>query len=63
MNAHDVLDVNDAAAYLKRSRRAIYTAVSRKRLPVRRWGRRLVFLRCDLEAFLRALPTGRDEQR
>lgn len=50
-----LLNANEAASYLKMTRRALYMAVSRGQVPVIRWGRRLRFRVADLEAFMNGL--------
>ena len=52
----DVLSVLDVARRLGWSEPATRRAVERGQIPARRWGRRVVILREDLEAHLRALP-------
>jgi hypothetical protein len=38
-------------------RTSIYTAIKSRKLPVRKFGRRTLVLRGDLEAFIASLPT------
>jgi len=51
-----VLSVPEAAELLGWTELATRRAIERGQLPARRWGRRVVILREDLEAHLRALP-------
>jgi excisionase family DNA binding protein len=51
-----VLTVADVAALIGRSPKAVRHAIRRRQIPARRWGGRVVILREDLEAHLRALP-------
>lgn len=39
-----------------RSRNQVYMAVRRGQLPARKWGRRVVFLKTEVEAYLAQLP-------
>lgn len=50
------IGVHEAAEILGRTINAIYIAVRQGRLPARKWGRRLIFLRHELEQFLHQLP-------
>ena len=52
----DNLAVSDAAAFLNRTEAAIYRLVARRQIPYRKYGRRLVFRRSELEQYLEALP-------
>ncbi len=38
------------------SRNQVYMAVRRGQLPARKWGRRVVFLKTEVEAYLAQLP-------
>lgn len=51
-----LLTVRDVAQMLSTTEKAVYTLVQRRRIPYRKFGKRLVFLREDLEEFLRSLP-------
>jgi excisionase family DNA binding protein len=48
----DVLDVREAAEFLKMGRNAVYEAVSRNEIPHRRIGRSIRFSRAALLAWL-----------
>jgi hypothetical protein len=50
-----ILDVRACAAFLGTSEKLIRARAARKCLPVRHWGGRLIFLRAELEEFLRML--------
>ena len=50
------LNVYAAAQLLGTSPTGLYKLVRRRRIPFRRSGRRLIFLRGELERFLRELP-------
>lgn len=54
--ATEVLDVAACAAFLGTTEIAIRARVRRRQLPFRRFGRRIVFLRAELTAYLAALP-------
>jgi excisionase family DNA binding protein len=56
MRMRDYLTVDDVARILGRSKKAIHHLVSRGRLPHRRLGRRVIFIRKELEEFLDGLP-------
>jgi excisionase family DNA binding protein len=51
-----VLTVKDMAALLGCSEQAVYKQVSRQALPHRRLGRKVIFLRLEVEAYLNGLP-------
>ena len=51
-----VLDINDAAALMGTTEKAVRQRVARRLLPFRKLGGRVIFLKEELEAFLRALP-------
>jgi excisionase family DNA binding protein len=51
-----LLTVDEAAAMLGRTPHAIYRLVERKRLPHRKYGRRLVFIESELVTFIADLP-------
>jgi excisionase family DNA binding protein len=57
-----VLTVPEAALRLGISERACWQQIYRRRLPHRRWGKKVVILRNELEAFLGALPGVTAEQ-
>ncbi|RMH07490.1 MAG: DNA-binding protein [Nitrospirae bacterium] len=48
----EVMDIAPCAAVLGLSEKAVRYRVSRRQLPFRRWGRRVIFLRSELMAFL-----------
>lgn len=50
------LSIPEAVALTGLSRTTIYRAIGERRLVARKNGGRTVILRCDLEAFLSALP-------
>jgi excisionase family DNA binding protein len=50
-----VLDMKDAATYLSTTRHALYDIVERG-IPCRRLGRKYLFLKADLDAWLQQLP-------
>ena len=56
MTPVEILTPKEAAAWLKCSMRALYMRVARMQVPYRKDGWRLVFLRSELEAFVRNLP-------
>jgi excisionase family DNA binding protein len=56
MAADEFLSIEEAATLLKRSRKAIEHMVERRQLPFRRLGRRILFVREELEAFIEGLP-------
>jgi excisionase family DNA binding protein len=56
------LSVREAAALLNESERAVWMKVYRRQIPHRRWGKKVVILRDELEAFLHALPGVTAEQ-
>jgi len=51
-----VLTVEDVAILLGRTPKAVRRMVERGQLPYRKLGRRVLFLRAELEEFLNALP-------
>jgi excisionase family DNA binding protein len=51
-----VLTPRDAARYLQCSRTTLGEAVRRREIPYRKLGRRLLFLKADLDAWLSRLP-------
>jgi excisionase family DNA binding protein len=55
-NSQVVLSVPEAAELLGWTELATRRAIERGQLPARRWGRRVIILREDFEAHLRALP-------
>ena len=52
----DYLDVPEAAALLNRTEAAIYRLVARRQIPHRKYGRRLLFKRREIEQYLESLP-------
>jgi excisionase family DNA binding protein len=50
------LNTNEAALFLGRTPKAIRRMVERGQIPFRRWGKRIVFVREELEEFVNALP-------
>jgi excisionase family DNA binding protein len=51
-----VLSVKDMAALLGCSEQAVYKQVYRQALPYRKFGRKVIFLRREVEAYLHELP-------
>ena len=51
-----LLSLKQAAIYLGKSEKALYKSAERREVPFRRWGRKLVFDRHELDAFIKALP-------
>lgn len=51
-----VLSVKDMAALLGCSKQAVYRKVYRQALPYRKMGRKVIFLRREVEAYLNGLP-------
>jgi excisionase family DNA binding protein len=51
-----VLSVKDMAALLGCSEQAVYKQVYRQTLPYRKLGRKVIFLRQEVEAYLHELP-------
>jgi excisionase family DNA binding protein len=51
-----VLSVKDMAALLGCSEQAVYRKVYRRTLPYRKLGRKVIFLRQEVEAYLNGLP-------
>ena len=51
-----MLDVRGVAELLGTTADMIRSRVSRGLLPYRRWGGRIIFVRSEVEAFLRQLP-------
>jgi excisionase family DNA binding protein len=52
-NESDLLNIEEAAAYLKVSVAALYTKVSRQEIPYSKPGKRLYFNRIDLKEWIR----------
>lgn len=50
-----MLDVKSASDFLGETEKAIRARVARRMIPFRRLGRRIIFLRTELEAWLAAL--------
>jgi len=55
-NNKALLNVHDAAVFLGRSEAALRGLIRRRALPFRWHGRKIVFLRDELIAFINALP-------
>jgi helix-turn-helix protein len=51
-----LLDVRRAAVFLGESEHALRARVARRTVPFRRLGRRIVFIRAELERFIAELP-------
>jgi excisionase family DNA binding protein len=51
-----VLSVKDMAALLGCSEQAVYNQVYRQALPYRKLGRKVIYLRQEVEAYLQGLP-------
>lgn len=56
MNARKTLTVPEAAREIGTTDRALWMQIYRGRFPHRRWGKKVVILRDELEEFLRTLP-------
>jgi excisionase family DNA binding protein len=56
MAADEFLGIEEVATLLKRSPKAIQHMVQRGQLPFRKLGRRIIFVREELETFLEGLP-------
>ena len=54
-----VMNVTQLARAVGKSEAAIRSLVQRGELPARRWGRRVVFLTADLDAYFQQLPVAR----
>lgn len=52
----EILSVEEVARLLGRTEHAVYVAAHKGQLPVRRWGRRLLFVRGEIEEFIAGLP-------
>jgi excisionase family DNA binding protein len=52
----EYMDVPEAAHMLKRTIPAMYRLVGRRQIPYRKYGRRLLFKRTELEKYLESLP-------
>jgi excisionase family DNA binding protein len=59
------LNTDEAAAFLGRTPKAVCRMVERGQIPYRKWGKRLVFVREELEEFVNSLPDMRpaDERK
>ena len=55
IDGEEVLDVRGMKEY-GMTRKTTYARVSRGLLPFRKWGGRIIFLRSEVEQFLRQLP-------
>ena len=51
-----VLYVDGAAALLQKTPKAVYADVARRRIPFKKLGGRVIFLRSELEEFIKNLP-------
>ncbi|MDQ7039111.1 MAG: helix-turn-helix domain-containing protein [Aquificota bacterium] len=56
----DILYVRDVAELLGTSEANVFQLVYRGKLPARRLGRRIIFLRTELEEYLKSLPRVRE---
>ena len=52
----DFLTVKEVAQALGISEQGVRMKIYRRQIPARRWGRRVIILREDLERFMRSLP-------
>jgi excisionase family DNA binding protein len=52
----EAMNTSAAAAFLDCTPTALYKLVSRRAIPFRKKGKKLLFLRSELEQFLRQLP-------
>ena len=50
------MDTDEAAAFIKRTPKAIRNLVARRKIPFRKPGGRLVFLREELEQWIQSAP-------
>jgi hypothetical protein len=51
-----VLNLKEAAVYLGKTEKALYISVGRRQIPYRKWGKKLVFDRVELDKFITGLP-------
>jgi excisionase family DNA binding protein len=58
----EYLNVDEAAGLIGRTPHALYRLVARRQIPYRKHGRRLLFKRSELLAFLETLPGVRMEE-
>ena len=58
----EVMSTSAAAMFLDCTTTALYKLVSRRAVPYRKKGKKLLFLRSELEQFLRELPGLRLEE-
>jgi excisionase family DNA binding protein len=54
--ADEYLGIDELAALLGITRKSAYQRVARGQIPHRKWGRKLVFVRAEIVAFLDSLP-------
>jgi excisionase family DNA binding protein len=50
------LTVKQVAILLSCTELALYKRVSRNEIPYRKWGKKILFLKTDIEQFLQGLP-------
>lgn len=58
-----VWSVQEVGEFLGISPEAVRALVRRGKLPARRWGRRLVFLKDELQAFFESLPSANSSEK
>ena len=51
-----LLTLKEAARYLGKTDKALYLSVMRKEVPFRKWGKKLIFDRMELDKFISTLP-------
>jgi excisionase family DNA binding protein len=51
-----VFNLKEAAIYLGKTEKALYRAVERRQVPFRKWGRKYIFDRIELDKFIVGLP-------
>jgi excisionase family DNA binding protein len=56
MTGEEFLTIEEAASLIGRTPHAVYRLVARQQLPFRKHGKRLLFKKAELLAFLDALP-------
>ena len=52
----EYMTVAEAAAFINRTEAAIYRMVARRQIPYRKYGRKLIFKRTELQQHLERLP-------
>ncbi len=54
--AGQILDVHEVSSWLGFSEKSIRARVARREIPFHRWGRRLFFIKAELDRFFQQLP-------